>query len=57
MPHHGHGTSQPSLTPNADGTYTIDGLYLYMVGLWEVVLSAKAGAVTDTATFAFCVDG
>jgi hypothetical protein len=57
MPHHGHGTSQPSLTPNADGTYTIDGLYFYMVGLWTVVINAKAGAVTDSATFGFCVSG
>jgi hypothetical protein len=57
MPHHGHGTSQPMLTPNGDGTYTIDGLYLYMVGLWEVVIDAKAGAVTDSVDFGFCVDG
>jgi hypothetical protein len=58
MPHHGHATtSYPSLTPNGDGTYTIDGLYLYMVGLWEVVISAKAGTTTDSVNFGFCIDG
>ncbi len=58
MPHHGHGsTAQPMITPNADGTYTIDDVYLFMAGLWTVVINAKAGTVTDSATFGFCVDG
>ena len=57
MPLHGHGTSQPSLMPNGDGTYTIDGLYFFMPGLWQIEINAKSGAVTDVGTFSFCIDG
>jgi hypothetical protein len=55
MPHHGHTTSQPTLTNNHDGTYTISELDLYMVGLWQVHIYAQSGAVTDNTTFGFCV--
>jgi hypothetical protein len=55
MPHHGHGSSQPTVTNNHDGTYTISDLYLYMVGLWQVHIWAQSGMVTDSTAFGFCV--
>jgi hypothetical protein len=58
MPHHGHGSSLwPMVTDNMDGTYTIDNLYLFMAGLWQVTINAKSGTQTDSAVFGFCVQG
>lgn len=58
MPEHGHGTSVEAVaTANADGTFTVAPLNLFMPGLWRVTLTAKAGTVTDTASFHFCVAG
>jgi hypothetical protein len=58
MPHHGHGSSAwPTVTNNMDGTYTIDNVYLYMAGLWQVTINATSGGQTDSAVFGFCVQG
>jgi len=58
MPDHGHGSPEtPVATPNADGTYTVQPLYLFMNGLWQITFTAKAGAVSDSATFSFCIGG
>ena len=56
MPQHSHGsTALPMPTNDGDGTYTIDNLYLYMPGVWQVTLAAKSGSATDTAVFTFCL--
>ncbi len=58
MPDHGHGSPEtPMATPNADGTYTVQPLYLFMNGLWQITFTAQVGAVSDTATFSFCIGG
>jgi len=61
MPDHGHPTSvKPVITANADGTYRIDPLYLFMPGVWRITISvgtgADAGATEDVAFF-FCIQG
>jgi hypothetical protein len=56
MPQHLHGsTAMPTATSNGDGTYTIDNLYLYMAGVWQVTFTAKSGDTTDSAMFTFCL--
>jgi hypothetical protein len=58
MPHHGHPSSSwPSIMGNADGTYTIDNVDLYMPGLWQVTINAKSSAQTDSGVFGFCIQG
>jgi hypothetical protein len=58
MPQHGHGsTAQPVVTDNGDGSYTITPLYFFMAGLWQVTLQAKAGTMTDSVVYSFCVGG
>jgi len=58
MPHHGHGSSAwPTITDNQDGTYTIDNVYLFMGGLWQITINAKSATSTDSAVFGFCVQG
>jgi hypothetical protein len=57
MPHHGHPSSaHPVVTGNADGTYTIDEVYLFMTGLWQVTFHAQSGSQTDSAVFSFCIE-
>jgi hypothetical protein len=56
MPQHTHGsTARPVPTNNGDGTYTIDNLYLYMQGVWQVTLEAKTPATTDETVFTLCL--
>jgi hypothetical protein len=60
MPDHGHGTSiVPTVTPKgSDGQYTINPLYLFMAGLWQVTLHMSAtgpAQVTDQVVFSFCL--
>jgi hypothetical protein len=58
MPDHGHGSPEiPMASPNPDGTYTVQPLYFFMNGLWQVTFNAQAGAVSDAATFSFCIGG
>jgi YtkA-like protein len=58
MPDHGHGAPEtPMATANADGTYTVQPLDLFMNGLWQITFTAQAGAVSDSATFSFCIGG
>ena len=66
----GHASNQtPQLAKNADGTFTVSDIYLFMPGLWTVTLSvtaapstSDAGAtpsapvVLDSAVFTFCID-
>lgn len=54
MPEHGHGSPRvPEVTPNADGTYAVTGLYLFMAGLWEISFLAANGS--EAAMFSICV--
>jgi hypothetical protein len=60
MPDHMHGTNPVLVTPGtAAGTYTMNPLYLYMSGYWEVRMTlAGATAVdagTDDATIRICI--
>jgi hypothetical protein len=56
MPQHQHpSTALPTAMSNGDGTYTIDNLYLYMQGVWQVTFTAKSGDTTDSAMFTFCL--
>jgi hypothetical protein len=58
MPDHGHGSSAiPQAQPSGDGTYTIQPLYLFMNGLWQVTFTAQSGSTTDSAMFSFCIGG
>lgn len=59
MPDMGHGTSiVPSMTMNADGTYTVTPLYLFMAGIWRVTFSTPPSAAQpDTANIFFCIEG
>lgn len=55
MPEHGHGTATVEITNNKDGTYTLNPMYLFMLGLWEVDMTASAGGKTDSTSFFFCL--
>jgi hypothetical protein len=57
MPQMSHGTSTVNVTPNSDGTYTLQPLYFFMPGLWQVDLTAQSGSQKDDASFFFCVAG
>jgi hypothetical protein len=58
MPKHGHGASvAPVVTANADGTYTIGQLNLFMAGLWQVTIDAQSGTTTDSVVYSFCIQG
>jgi hypothetical protein len=58
MPDHGHGSLEtPMAAPNGDGTYSVQPLDLFMNGLWQITFTAQAGAVSDSATFSFCIGG
>lgn len=57
MPDHGHGQVPPQVTDNGDGTYTLNSLYFYMVGLWQVTLQVAVGMMTDSVVYSFCVGG
>jgi hypothetical protein len=55
MPEHGHGTSTVTVTNNHDGTYTLDPMYLYMLGLWEIDITAASSGKSDSTSFYFCL--
>jgi nitrogen fixation protein FixH len=57
MPLMSHGTSEITVSPNGDGTYTLQPLYFFMAGLWEVAISVSSGGQKDTTSFYFCVAG
>jgi hypothetical protein len=60
MPDHGHGTSvRAVVTPNADGTFGVTPLYLFMPGVWRVTVSVGVGGegAHEDVAFFFCVAG
>jgi hypothetical protein len=57
MPDHRHGTTVPTITAQPDGSFSVTQVNLFMPGLWQVTVTATAGATTDSAVFAFCIQG
>jgi hypothetical protein len=59
MPDHGHGSAvKPTVAPEAqEGRYSIGKVYLSMAGLWTLAFVVRSKDLTDTVTFAFCIDG
>ena len=66
MPDHGHGTSVvPTITVDPDTqSFTVTPLYLFMAGVWRIdfqafstAAGADAGALVDSASFFFCIEG
>lgn len=60
MPAHNHGTAPPTSDLTADamsGDYSVDGVNLFMPGLWEITFAVTSGDVTDEALFTFCLQG
>lgn len=60
MPDHGHGTSvRAVVTPQADGTYTVAPVYLFMPGVWKITFSMPGpdGGAAPSVDFFFCVAG
>jgi len=57
MPDHAHGPSRrPAVT--SDGTlFVIDGIDLFMAGLWRVTLTVDSPAGADKGEFFFCIEG
>jgi hypothetical protein len=56
MPKMGHPASlQVSPQDNGDGTYTLTNLDFTMAGIWQLIVQATWGSVTERATFTFCV--
>lgn len=62
MPDHGHSSPSPDdiAFDAATGSYTLDPLDLFMVGLWRFTFSfqADSGSASDadSAVFKFCID-
>jgi hypothetical protein len=53
MPDHGHKSPKvPKAIPNPDGTYTVDPLFLFMGGVWEISFSVGL----EKAMFSLCVE-
>ena len=61
MPDHAHPTTvKPVVTPANDGTatYTLDPVYLFMPGYWEVTLTLQPpSGPKDTVVFPVCISG
>ena len=57
MPDHHHGTSVPAaVTPAATaGQYTIEPLYFFMAGYWQITIAITAGDVSDSVVFSLCL--
>jgi hypothetical protein len=64
MPLMGHGSDQtPTITANADGTFSATDVNLFMPGLWTVTTSVTATgdagptpATLDKAVYTFCIE-
>jgi hypothetical protein len=68
MPLIGHGSDQtPTVTSNADGTFTATDIYLFMPGYWQmtvkvaepsdadVIVNPATVPIVDQANFSFCI--
>jgi hypothetical protein len=57
MPDHGHGWSTvPTITKNADGTFTFDKMNMFMHGIWNITFTVTTPSVTDFAVYSFCIE-
>lgn len=57
MPDHGHGSStQPTVSAEGDA-YIVEGISLYMAGLWQVTIAAQGSGVSDSAIYSYCIEG
>ena len=57
MPDHQHSWSTiPTVTKNADGTFTFDRMNMFMHGIWAVTFQAISGTTVDSATYSFFID-
>jgi YtkA-like len=65
MPKMGHGSSQvPQFAANADGSFSVSDVYLFMDGLWTVTFSVMGPEVDggakplalDSAVYTFCIN-
>lgn len=57
MPAHGHGTNKTAVITEADGTYEVTPLDLFMPGLWQVPFVVTCGEVVDDVLFEFWIEG
>lgn len=57
MPDHAHGSPKvPVVVPNSDGTFTVNTLFFFMAGVWEIKFSPTAVVEPTTlAMFSLCV--
>jgi len=56
MPDHRHGTTPVMVSAAGAGTYTLNPLYLYMSGYWEITVNLTGtGSAADSAMFPICV--
>jgi hypothetical protein len=56
MPVHGHGTTEVTVMPGSKpGTYELNSLYLFMVGMWEIDITVQAGGQSDSTSYFFCM--
>jgi hypothetical protein len=52
MPQHGHGLpTQPTVSPQANGRYLVEGVKFNMGGWWTVTLHIDGAAGADDVTF------
>jgi hypothetical protein len=57
MPAHQHGSPiNVVVTEQADGTYDLNPVNLWMPGVWETTIKTVATSATDTVVFSFCVE-
>jgi hypothetical protein len=57
MPDHNHGPPRAPVVSASGAGWEIDGIDLFMPGLWRVTVTAKSGATESAADFFFCVEG
>jgi hypothetical protein len=57
MVDHDHGTRVVEVTPSGTGTYTLQPVYLYMSGTWDVrfTITGTPTPTDDTASFWICI--
>lgn len=56
MPDHAHGPgTNPVVTDNNDGTYTLGNINLWMPGVWQVTVQAATASGNDSTVFVFCI--
>lgn len=55
---HTHPAEDLTITEQGAGQYKATPLRLFMLGLWQIEITATTSAgTTDTTTFSFCIDG